>query len=586
MIAKRLIRLGLKASLRIDGRLYERELQKAGRNLEQSQLTTLNSLLAHYTGTELGRSYNVSPPMDADAFRAVVPICDYESFRPFIEREVAGDLGVIRKDRPSGFTLTSGTTAAPKLLPVYAATLKLHRRALSYMMYQGLKNKPDIWDGRLLRMIGAAAEQTTAQGLPIGSKSGQMSMNSTVLTRLIYEIPDNVFSVPPELKYLAVLRYACAWDDLKLVITPNPSTVLLLADTLRANWPALLRDLQAGGFHRSAEVPEPLRSMMEALPPASAPRLAALSALGPSPAFGDVFPSLSMISCWTSGSSALFIKALRREVASHTTLRDLGYIASETHATLPFGATGSPGIPTTGFTFFEFVPKSIWEEQSIQAGGSMPQVQTTLLHELIDGEQYYVFVTTADGLLRYHINDIVRVNGSAFGLPLLEFVQKGLGVTNITGEKLSEFQVLRAVDAAEEYTHLITRFALCVADASEQRYTLYCEPRGALHEAGPPEMVAEKVTEKFAEKFDNMLAEANIEYAAKRESGRLLPARVRVLKSGAGNAFRDHCVSGGMREGQFKFVALRNRADVTFAFESWFESAAPPLSNGPTINRN
>ena len=64
------------------------------------------------------------------------------------------------------------------------------------------------------------------------------------------------------------------------------------------------------------------------------------------------------------------------------------------------------------------------------------------------GLDYYIIVTTPSGLYRYFINDVVRVTGFLHAAPLLKFMQKGKGVTNITGEKLYEAQVLAAVSGA------------------------------------------------------------------------------------------------------------------------------------------
>ena len=50
------------------------------------------------------------------------------------------------------------------------------------------------------------------------------------------------------------------------------------------------------------------------------------------------------------------------------------------------------------------------------------------------------------------MNDIVRVTGRLHATPLLAFVQKGKGVTSLTGEKLYESQVLEAVRRAAEET--------------------------------------------------------------------------------------------------------------------------------------
>ena len=59
----------------------------------------------------------------------------------------------------------------------------------------------------------------------------------------------------------------------------------------------------------------------------------------------------------------------------------------------------------------------------------------------------------------------MRVTGFLHRTPLLEFVQKGKGVTSITGEKLYEAQVLAAVRAAmDDSSDCALRFVMMLAD--------------------------------------------------------------------------------------------------------------------------
>ena len=74
-----------------------------------------------------------------------------------------------------------------------------------------------------------------------------------------------------------------------------------------------------------------------------------------------------------------------------------------------------------------------------------------------------MFVTTEDGLYRYDINDIVRVNGWVVATPTLAFVQKGKGVTNITGEKVTESQVLEAVTSVFAESGATPQFFIMLA---------------------------------------------------------------------------------------------------------------------------
>ena len=91
------------------------------------------------------------------------------------------------------------------------------------------------------------------------------------------------------------------------------------------------------------------------------------------------------------------------------------------------------------------------------------------------GRDYYVIITTDAGLYRYAMNDIVRVTGHFEQTPTLRFVQKGKGVTSITGEKLYEGQVIEAVNGALEALDLSASFFVALAECEESRYRLLVE---------------------------------------------------------------------------------------------------------------
>ncbi|HVK55027.1 MAG TPA: GH3 auxin-responsive promoter family protein, partial [Burkholderiales bacterium] len=146
--------------------------------------------------------------------------------------------------------------------------------------------------------------------------------------------------------------------------------------------------------------------------------------------------------------------------------------------------------------------------------------------------------------------------------PLLKFQQKGKGVTNITGEKLYEAQVLAAVRAVLAEMGRAARFVMMLADEEAQCYRLYIEA-----EADPKWSAAQ-----LANAVDVRLAALNIEYQAKRESGRLGEIDAHWLAAETGEAYKQHCVQQGQREGQFKTVALAYKKDFSFDLGAYLES--------------
>lgn len=175
-----------------------------------------------------------------------------------------------------------------------------------------------------------------------------------------------------------------------------------------------------------------------------------------------------------------------------------------------------------------------------------------MLNDLREGRKYHVLVTTRSGLYRYAMNDIVEVTGWFNGVPTIRFVQKGKGVTNITGEKLYEHQVVEAVEAVLKSMEMAGAFYVMLANVPAAGYVLYLE--------------GEAAGETVEGKIDQELACLNVEYQTKRESGRLQPLRVVPLKPGTAEAYRTHCVAKGQRDAQFKVIRLQYTHDCSFDF--------------------
>jgi hypothetical protein len=130
-------------------------------------------------------------------------------------------------------------------------------------------------------------------------------------------------------------------------------------------------------------------------------------------------------------------------------------------------------------------------------------------------------MTTSAGFFRYDLGDHVRVRGYLARAPLLEFLHRGAHVSSVTGEKLTEWQVVTAFNQSVRTLGLTAReFILGPAWADPPFYRLHIE-----YERDPLESGRDSHHEatKLARQLDTELASINVEYAAKRVSGRLGP---------------------------------------------------------------
>jgi sarcosine oxidase delta subunit len=178
-----------------------------------------------------------------------------------------------------------------------------------------------------------------------------------------------------------------------------------------------------------------------------------------------------------------------------------------------------------------------------------------LAHELNEGERYYIVLTTSSGLYRYNIHDLVRCVGYYNRTPMLEFLNKGSHYSSITGEKLSEFQVSRAVEQSlRELDLFLSAFTLAPCWADPPHYSLLVE------EGDVPNVAT---AAGLADSVDRALIEQNVEYESKRDTHRLGPVSVKVLPTGTWDQFMcDRLTKRGATSEQYKHPSLA--ADLDF----------------------
>ena len=368
-----------------------------------------------------------------------------------------------------------------------------------------------------------------------------------------FVLPRSVLTIAQSrVKYLLILRLALARADVTYLGAANSTTLLALIRLYREHRYELIDDLRQGGFFLAKEVPSSVWQEVVARLGANSVRATELERLGISPRIADLFPNLRLVVTWTCASAGVTVAALRGELAPATRILELGYVASEFRATITLGKRAGSGLPTLDTHFFEFVEREKWDRGE-------PEFLT--LDRLRKGRDYYIIVTTPSGLYRYFVNDMVRVTGSFYRTPLFKFLQKGKGVTSITGEKLYEAQVLRAVGCAMDEIGNAPRFIMMLAEEKEARYRLYVETDAA----AKPDAI------RLAQMVDDKLRQLNIEYAAKRESERLGAIHATWLRPETSEAYRQFCVEHGQREGQFKMVALAYRKEFLFDLDAFGE---------------
>jgi hypothetical protein len=241
----------------------------------------------------------------------------------------------------------------------------------------------------------------------------------------------------------------------------------------------------------------------------------------------QVWPHLSLISCWGDGPSTTAAAQLANRCG--ITVQPKGLLASEGVVTIPFEGRHPVAVRSH---FFEF----------LDTGG-----QIRLAHELRSGLEYTVLLTTGGGLYRYRLGDRVRVDDVVYNTPSLRFVGRDDRVSDLFGEKLSDGFVSGVLERL--FAGAPPQFALLAPHRTGTRFA-YALFVSADAPASPD----------LAACLEQALR-SNPHYAWCVDLGQLAPVRVIRVGSGASYAFVDACVASGQRLGDVKAASLSTASD-------------------------
>ncbi len=511
----------------------------------------LKKILARNKNTQFGQEHNFSSITSYSDFCSTIPINTYEDLRPYIEKQEEGESSALNSEHPEIYAQTSGTTGKPKYIPILPSTLAQFKKIQALFSYAKQKGIPSIYKGPMLIIASPEVEGHLNAGSPFGSMSGVLKKCLPRVLRGKYFIPAEVFAIQDyQLKYLLIAAFSLQKKNLTFMASANPSTFSRLLDVIHSHGEMLLSLFKSGDLSTLIEGEDKNRfdSVRNQLKPGSKrlDELKTLFELNRPLAFKDFWPDLEAIATWTGGSCGVLIPKLQSILPDKTKIIEMGYLSSEFIGSINIDVVKGICLPTFQDNFFEFIEIEDWDNRN-------PQPLT--LDQVQEGKKYYVLVTTQNGLYRYFINDIVEIGPKFNQTPSLQFVQKGRGVTNLTGEKLYETQIIQALNNVQNKINRDFHFYLMLADPEQLHYTLYIEC--------PP------FDFSLQDLLEGQLSQLNIEFEAKRKSARLGPTKIVHVNEGTFEAYKQFCIENGQREGQFKLVKLQYTKDCSFDFSPY-----------------
>jgi hypothetical protein len=341
-----------------------------------------------------------------------------------------------------------------------------------------------------------------------------------------------------EAKYYVALRHS-VHRDLGSAVAANPSTILAIARLGDREKATLIRDYADGTIDAKWDLPREIRA---ALPRKTrwkrkkvAARLDAIVKETGRLLPKDYWPDLAFLANWTGGTMGAYLHGYP-DLFGERPVRDIGLIASEGRMSIPIEDGTPAGILDIRHHYFEFIPED-------QAERDHPD--TLEAWELSEGQNYFILLTTAGGLYRYQIHDLVRCVGFHGMAPLIEFLNKGAHFSSLTGEKLSEFQVVSAINDAQRALGLrLSSYLLLPTWGEPPSYALLVEET---------DIAEGSASERLEAEAEHRLRMVNLEYDNRRLTLRLGPVRLRRLAAGSWADFQKRRLarSGGTVE-QYK----------------------------------
>jgi hypothetical protein len=519
--------------------------EEATHHCRQVQDALLARILAHHGRTGFGREHGFAHIRDVADFRRQVPVAGYDYYEPYIARVRRGETAALVGDeRVHMFALTSGTTAARKFIPVTPQYLADYRRGWQIWGLRVYRDHPEVRLRPIVQLSSDWEEFRTEAGIPCGSVTGLTATMQQRLVHWLYCVPACTARIKDTAaKYYVALRLSLP-RRVGIVLAANPSTVVNMARLGDQEKESLIRDLHDGTLSTRFDVPPDVRAALarrlRRRHPDRAGELEAIVRRTGTLYPRDYWPGNCLLGNWTGGSVGAFLRHFPRYYGE-LPVRDVGLIASEGRMTIPVSDGTPSGVLDITSHYFEFIP----EDEA-----DRPEPHALSAHEVEEGRNYYILPTTAFGLYRYHIHDLVRVTGFYNGTPLVEFLSKGSHFANITGEKLSEYHVARAMqDSLAQLDLSLTAYSVAPCWDDEMPYYGMFVERGDF-----PDLEAGSC---LADVLDRQLGELNIEYAGKRASRRLGAVRLEVLPTGTWQRWdKDRLAKSGGTAEQYKHPCL------------------------------
>ncbi len=466
-------------------------------NPVDTQQQVFNDLLGSAQFTEFGKAHGFTHINGIDDFKKAVPIGDYDTMKPWIERSMNGEQNVLWPSEINWFAKSSGTTSdKSKFIPVSKESLEdNHFKSGRDVLALYLRQFPEsgIMNGKCLVIGGSHQVNQLAADSFYGDLSAVMLENMPGIGRMV-RTPDLSVALMNEWEAkIDAMAEATMRENVTFIAGVPTWTVVLLkrifqiagTDNPHEIWPELELYIHGGVSFK------PYRQQ-----------------------FKKLIPSAGMHYLETYNASEGFF-------AAQDDVNEEGMLLFLNH-----------GI------YYEFLPMEEWGKED---------AQTLSLKEVELGKSYALIVSTNGGLWRYAVGDTVQFTSLApFRIRVTGRVKSFM---NAFGEEVIVDNSDAAINEACERTGAI------VTDYSAAPVYMTGDSNGA-HEWIIEFEKLPVSLEEFTREMDQALQRINSDYEAKRHKS--IALRMPVVHQMPPGGFNRWLKDKGKLGGQHKIPRLNN----------------------------
>ncbi|HZG00547.1 MAG TPA: GH3 auxin-responsive promoter family protein, partial [Chitinophagales bacterium] len=162
-------------------------------NPRDAQRAVFNDLIQKAANTEWGKQHDFANIRTYDDFRSRMPVQDYDSLKPFIQRVMQGEQNVMWPTPIKWFSKSSGTTSdVSKFIPMSKESIEdCHYKVAQDLLALYCDAYPDtnIFSGKALVLGGSHQVNQLNQHSSYGDLSAVLLQNMSFIAQM-YRVPD------------------------------------------------------------------------------------------------------------------------------------------------------------------------------------------------------------------------------------------------------------------------------------------------------------------------------------------------------------------------------------------------------------